>query len=320
MDEGRSQAGQRRNAPQGPPPEPMIRQAILTLALALTLPVGLAGDMPERGRELMRLVPELDPQVAGHLVRDSEAEFRKYCQEIGPGATIDAMGALNLAGARDSTPEAHVRYIQKLYPHLCRTADAMSYVFGRPEFARIYQFRVSMRENKSAHEKLLAALDQLIWDNVSSLESKLPRYEAIAKGFARLGDGREIMNVEANLAGAVMSEGLFDLRVQLLRSALARARWYYDNHMICQLLGELGDAYGRMGHRDSLIACYEEGIARADRFVIPDQAARIRRFLGRFYVDEGRLAVGARYLQEALAVSRRHDDDVEIRPLLEVTE
>lgn len=295
------------------------RQNALLPLLALALSLGLAGDAPERGRALWRLVPGVDPQTIGHLIRDTPEGFRTYCRGIGLLRTQNAMSWLNAASI-GKTPESHRRLQREVYPYVSQLTDVMSYEFDRPEFARIYQFRASLGDSSWSHGQALAELDRLIWDAASSLDTKLEGYRAVAARFARFGDERELMNIDANLAHEVMREELFPLRVQLLRSALARARWLCEHHMICQLLGELGDAYERMGHRDSVLACYEEGIARADRFMIPDQAARIRLFLGKFYLAEGRLALGAQILQEALAVSRRYDDGTQIRFLLNVSE
>jgi hypothetical protein len=302
----------------------MIRQALLTSILAGALTLALAGDMPERGRELMRLAPELDPQLAGHLVRDTEEEFRAYCREIGPMRTFEAMALLNLS-VRSDSPKAYERTMRRLYPHVRRAADAMSYEFKRPEYARIYQFRASLAESSWAyawaHRQCINAFDTLQWNTTIPRSEKLEGYRDLANRFASFGDERELMNIDAVLAGEFREDENFELRVRLLRSALARARRLCEYHMVCQLLGDMGDAHRRLGHWDSAVAAYREGIEVADSRFVPDQAARLRLFLAKSYFDQGRLAVSSALMQEALGVNRHHGGDpLDIRTLIQATE
>jgi tetratricopeptide (TPR) repeat protein len=271
--------------------------------LCLPLSLLLFGDHPERGRTLLQLVPGLEPRVAGHLVADSAEEFRAYCRGIGPVRTLDNMSRLN-AAIRIESPESYARSLRLLFPYMARMADVMSDEFDRPEFAHTYHFRLSLGDRGYAHKQALLELEKLQANSSLGLAAKITGYAELADRFARFGDERELMNIDAILAREVMREGWFAQRVRLLRSALARARRLSEHHMICQLLGEMGEAHLLMGHRDSVVSCYQEGIAHADAFVIPEQAARIRRFLARFYLDEGHLAAGAALLQEAMASSR----------------
>ncbi len=274
------------------------------LLLALLLPVALPGDAPERDRELLRLVPSLDHVVARHLLHDDDSAFREFSREIGSVASKEAVGRL-YASVQSDSPQAYRRSFQALYPYISRVADVLATEHERPEYARLFAFRASLGDSGLAHLKLILDLQRLQQNGAMDLMEKIERYREFAAAFERIGDERELMTIEGALARDVMQKGLLLERMRLLRSALSRARRLGENMMVCQFLGELGVGYRILGELDLMLASYREGIARADRCRIPEQASRLRMFLARHYLNEGRLAVGANLLEEAQVASRR---------------
>ena len=273
----------------------------LTGLLLLTI---LPGDAPESHRQLLRSVPRLSHAVAFHLLRDDDAAFGAFCLSIGTVRTQAALSRVYEAIPCDS-PDEHARGMRELYPFVLRLANVMDSEFERPEFARLHLFRASLGDSMRSHRLATLELDRVQKDASTPLSEKVAHYQALAERFERFGDERELMNIEGALARDIMQDGLLVQRVRLLHSALDRARRLGEQTMICQFLGELGEAYDLMGARDSAIACYAEGIERADERRIPDQAARLRMFLSRQYFNEGRLALGAQLLREALEACRR---------------
>lgn len=274
------------------------------MAATLLLSISLTGDAQEIDRRLIRLAPTLDHGVPRHLLHDDDRAFREFCRAIGIAKTKDAIASL-YAGVHYDTPDSYARDMRALYPHIRRLTSALDTEYDCPEYARIYAFRVSLGARGYEHRRLIASLERAQLEGVFDLDDKIVRYQRFASAFERFGDERELMTIEGALARDVMQEGGIAARVRLLRSALSRARRLGENVMVCQLLGELGYTYRVIDEPDSMLLCYREGIARADRHRIPDQATRLRTFLGQYYFDSGRLAAGADLFREAQAVCRK---------------
>ena len=293
---------------------------LVLLVLTLSLPIALSGDQSERGRRLLALAPSAEPQVIGHLVRDSPAAFRAYCRGIGVPRTLDAMSKLNAAIRTDSRA-FYERSLRELRPFILRMAEVMAREFDRPEYGNLYRFRFALGDRGWAHRQCLLELGALQASSQLKLAEKIQRYDDLAARFRGFGDEWALMTIDGILARDMIGGGRFDDHVRLLRSSLARARTLSEHVQICQILGQLGEANLLMGHRDSVVACYQEGIAHADRYVIPEQSARLRRFLARFYYDEGRLAAGSTLMREAMAASWPHGGSpLDIATVLSVTD
>lgn len=266
--------------------------------------VPFRGDRNEVTSELIRLAPHLNPRLAHHLVWDDDAEFRAYASEAGLSEIKDGFMILDFGLATDSR-ESYRRTSRVLLPYMKRVGDALGAVYGFTEFVNEIDFRIAVGDSGRELKMLRYGLDSLQNDAGMSLDEKLRRYAEYERQCERFGYERLIAAMDGSRARDVMQIGDLAARGRYLRTALARAKKLEERIMICQFLGELGDIHRVEGDRDSMLQCYLEGIAIADRHRIPEQAARLRSFLASAYIDEGRLSLAADLLRDAQTACRR---------------
>jgi hypothetical protein len=269
----------------------------------LLVALALAGDARECVRSLLRMAPQLEPEVARHVLDDDTPAFRAFCRTIGIARTQSAMGWLYVAIRADS-PTEHARLMRVLHPLVMRIADAMDVVYDRPEYARLYSFRASLGDQTYAHRRAISELER-VQDSALPLAVKLRAYESLARRFERWGDAREFMTIEAALAREVTAGDRLDLRMALLITAMDQARRFGESVMICQLAGEIADGYSTLEQDSAAVFWYRDGIRVADAKRIPDQAARLRLFLGTHLFSRGCTSAGLAMLRAAQDECRR---------------
>jgi tetratricopeptide (TPR) repeat protein len=281
----------------------IVRQLTFLGALGLLF-VPIRGDSNDVTAELCRLAPQLNPRVAYHLVADDDAQFRTFARDVGINQIKDALMTLDYGLSTDSR-EAYRRTSRALLPYMARVGAAITSEYGCTEAAREVAFRTAVGDSGLEFKLLRYGLDSLQNNAAMPFDEKRRRYGEFVAQCQRLGSERLIVAIDGSLARDVMQTGDLAARGRYLRSALAGARRLDECLMMCQFLGELGDLYGIEGDRDSMMLCFLEGIAIADRHRIPEQAARLRLFLASHYVEEGRLALAGDLLRDAQISCRR---------------
>src|SRR5262249_11245373 len=106
------------------------------LLLAVALAAGAPGTPPPCApgpRDVMRIAPRMDPEMARHLARDDETAFRRYCRNAG---AVDIRGAITwlLAGLDSRSADRYARSWGRAAPYLERLGWAMDTEFDCPEY------------------------------------------------------------------------------------------------------------------------------------------------------------------------------------------
>src|SRR5262245_58813181 len=277
------------------------RPALLLCGLvSLLIAIGVRGDAGSEVLSLCRFVPDLDPGFARHLVFDDDRNFHAYCEQAGPAAVRDAYQALNYK-LWHCTPEAYQETFRTVGPGLERACRETAALTGCGECATDLRMRRALGSEGFALNRLMARIWRLSADLTTPLDRKAAEYREVIAGFDRMHYEIGALYAERDLARIVGVQGDPEQQMALLRSALARARRIDAGEMECQLLGEIGYEHDSV---DSMLACYLEGIAVADRRRMPEQAVRLRLFVASQYLVEDKLAAAMRFAREAEATCR----------------
>ncbi|MGH7731624.1 MAG: CHAT domain-containing protein [Candidatus Eiseniibacteriota bacterium] len=291
-----------------------LRFGLAAAVLAWILPI--PGDSTVRVLDLCRFVSNLDSGFARHLVLDDGPAFRRYCDVVGQIAIRDAFAKVDWK-LWSAPPDSYLTRYRALSPHLERMAAELATLYGSAEYSQVLEVRRALGAEGVGLNRLFEEYRRLLNDESIPTDMKMAGLRRLQAEYERIGFGHGVIQVEGALARLAGLEGDSKGRAAFLHSALTRARGLGEIVMICQLLGEIGYEHGRAGCLDSMLTCYQEGIAIADRHRLPEQASRMRRFLAGYYVSEGRLAVAAHLAREAQRLCRRwNGGPVELDALL----
>jgi tetratricopeptide (TPR) repeat protein len=273
-----------------------MRPVVRVWVAALLLVAALSGV--DRERVLKRLAPDLDPDFLTHLVDDDDAGFRAYVRVMGWGYI--GVNHSRIDHVLWFSPDAlYETRFQVLAPYLQRIGDAYEAVCQSRYLRDRLAYRAALGTRAIELNHYVRELDALLADHVSPADAMALRYRALHAAFERFGYRSALAVVEARLAREVAVQGRAAEAHRLLGSALATARDAGDDIMVCQLLGERSVDFESRGESDSSVACLLEGIARADRHRIGDQATRLRLFLAGHQASQGRLDLAAQSTHEA---------------------
>jgi hypothetical protein len=255
-------------------------------------------------RALLRLVPELAPEVAQHLVHDDDDRFLRYARAAGTVELRKTLAVLERAVDVRSI-EAYTRTWGGVVPHETRVANALVQEFDCPDYLRDVSFRAGLSAEQGLVLRRLV-LEERALHNAGAMEprKKIQRLERIIGQLQSAGYLRGVMLAQLSIADEVMKLGGGSERMRLLRHALATARSLGETFMTCQILGEIGAAYHSSGQLDSMWLCNEEARRIAMHCRFPEQLARILLFEAHQYAREGRLALATHFVVEAQHVCR----------------
>src|SRR5262245_5577497 len=280
------------------------RLTIVLVAVVVAAALG-SDEGPDPARELCRVAPMLQAEIARHVVHDGETEFRSFCASVGSLRLRIACQRLMEAMEQDSL-EDYRRVADLVLPHAERIGRGLDEEYGIPSALRDVRFRRSLDPARGfALQRLIR--EQRDVEAQGNLEpgEHLRRYRLLHEQYRSMGYERGLMFVERNMEYAYRKLGNPRRAERAARSAIGRARRLGDIVMLCQTLGELGYYEKTVdGAVDSARAHYDEACRLALKHRLPDQAGRLIEFESNRQAREGRLALAMETAFRAQRVCR----------------
>jgi len=289
---------------------------ILVLATALGL---ITCREQDRVSAILRVAPVLTPELARHLVLDSDAEFQAFASSSGTLDLRDAVGAFE--GLVPVAPAAdYERAYHLVRPYWGRAATALEQRFGIRAYAR----DLAHRDSLTVVERWKVRSFPLLLFPPDSARVKPPDSPAAVAELVAWceagGHWRQLQMLREWLAGNCHAHGgRYDEERRHKGEALAIMRLEGDVVKSCQLAGELM-------HIDTTLSAAQEDalldslLAESLRHGIVDQIGRFYSFKATVAKRQGRLVLERRLRFQALEVWDGIANTAgRSRPLLELT-
>ena len=269
--------------------------ALLIGALAARGPWNAAG----RARELVRLAPGLDPDVAQHIIADPDEQWFGYCRRIGAGELAYAFGTLRAVLRTPSYP-VFLERRKAVREASVRVGQAFRRVYGFIEPLNVIVSERTMTP-KEVFDLMTCDRDYgaLAMDTRHPAPERLRRVDEIVAKFREVGQPYRAIMAEMVAIPIELEDGRADRHRGRIEIAIRDARRVQQDYALCQLLGQLGVVHSDAGREDSMKMCFDEGIQIALKHGFLDQAARFYRFYAVSYAEHGRLALALDRLAEA---------------------
>ncbi|HXS81874.1 MAG TPA: CHAT domain-containing protein [Methylomirabilota bacterium] len=298
-----------------------MRSSTFARCLVLATAIGLITCREQdRVSAILRVAPALEPELARHLILDSDAEFQAFAAA---SYTLDLRAAVAaFAGLVPAAPTAdYERAYRLVRPYWGRATTALEQCFGLRAYARDLAHIDSLTvEERWKTRSLGLYLDSL---NSRSRAGLPIGPAAIAEQVAWCeagGHWRQLMGLREWLAGNCHAHGgRYDEERRHKREALALARLTGDVLKSCQLAGELMhlDSTLSVAQEDALLDSLQ---AESQRHGIVDQVGRFYAFKASVAKRQGRLVLERRLRFQALeAWDGVPNSAGRVRPLVELT-
>lgn len=284
----------------------------------------LAACSPERPDHPLQEVLDLPPEVADHLVQDSEAEFAAFGRESGNLILRNSISILNQfrREALDLGITEFTRRDSLVDPYFQRLARCLGKEYGLLD----YQLMAEGWQPLSPARKMeLERINELAKATVRDQSRSLADREMILQGIVDL-----VGDSQPGVSLAILGDHLADLAIAggregehryYLDFAIAQARREQKFLILSQLLGELGMVHQWAGRPDSMLICYDEALAIAMDHRLPEMAGRMHEFYAHLFIRQGRPGLAKNSFDRAIEVCRAFKGGYwELRFLLAVTE
>ena len=256
--------------------------------------------------ELQALTPQIPDDCLRHLVASDDATFTSYAREMGAGFWFEV--SRRLTAAIDGSSQERFEYTRGLIaPPLGRVAAFIRDERGDGDsFPMAYlRWLESVPPGEAvARQKMSDARREVVTDKSMTSDAKAEWLVVQAAQWRERG----VLNEEAvslwRAASQYGAAGERRRQIDLLLDAARVFRRTESYRSFCQLLGELGSAYEDAGRVDSMFVAFEEGKRVADRYQLPNQAARMRLLEALYYRRVGRLSLAHDLFNEAQLVCR----------------
>jgi len=281
----------------------LFRKVGLFGLLVVAVGLGLAaryGLSVQRERQIRLMVPQLDSSLAAHLAYDDSSRWTAYAVEVGPRPLMDGYVAVLRAAAARSRPD-FMRDRAQLNALLLRVADALATRYACVPQARLARLLASLAPDRE-FELLQISRRYAVTQSDSSLSTtaRLARLIALQAAADSAGNPYTSMAIQFSMARLELELGNPERQRARIESALASARRFEDDYLVCQILGELAQTHLDHQHADSAVACVEEGLRLAGRHQFSDQIARFMRYRARRAIADGRYALAAKCMADAV--------------------
>ena len=242
----------------------------------------------------------MTPDVAGHLVLDSDAEFLAFVTASG---TQDLRGAIAAFEHVETTRTAadHERAYRTVRPYWLRAAQALELHFGLPAYAR----ELAHRDSLTIEERWQVRRIAVHVDSLNGVAHAGPRPEpaAVAEQLAwceARGHWRQVQLLYAWLAEGCRARGQFAGERSYKRVQLALAQRLDDFLSSSQLAGELAVIDSTVTP-ERQVAIFDSLQLEARRHGLVDQVARLYAFKASVAKHQGRLVLERELRLQAVA-------------------
>jgi len=288
----------------------MARTRLLVVLLVLAaLVAGVIGwkrvHTGLRVQKLLQCAPDLDHDIAHHVISDSDPEWLDYCRAIGTAPLGDAFAVLG-SELRTSSYSRFLEVRDLLESVSLRIGEGLTRAYDLPTPERTVRHCRTVGPDRDYELRQMERLYVEAANNSSlTLGDRIRMCDDLARRFMALGDTDRALRASLVAATAERDSGRLAQHRARLVAALEVARSHQDNYLICQILGDFSYGFGMAGQVDSMNAYLDEGIETALRHGLNDQVARLLRFQALFLNNQGRLALALDRLGQALQLCDR---------------
>jgi len=294
-------------------------QSVVALLVGLVATVLLSGSCA-RQDDVGQVLPTVAPEIRDLLRSGNHSRLVEYANREGMPPLLDLCGLMDQAydctsPAAFQQSDRALRGPQEQVRSVLASEFGLGYLLERFQWidALPFEERFELRREMAAtYAGSLHTVD--LTEAIARLERALATFSdrrflpgedlahrALAATYLRMGDPEEH---EAHL-----------------RAALRIERALGDVRMVCQNLGVLGSLCEDRGDIDSMRVCWDEGIAIAKQYRLPDHAPRLHNFYARYYRRQGRTALAHEMLRESIELCRKYNGGyIEFRFIMELAE
>lgn len=273
----------------------VIGSIVIAVGLGIVAHHGLAA---QRERQILRLVPQLDSTLADHVARDDPGRWEAYAVESGPLPFIDGYVAIaRTAAARNRSDFERDR--GSFEALLLRMTDVLEAHYASPAPARYVRLLASLAPDRAFGLLQITRGYALTWsDSTLSAADRLSRLVRWQASADSAGDPYTSMSIQSSMARLELELGHPERQRARIESALASARRFEDDYLVCQILGELASMHLDRQHADSAAACVEEGLRLATRHRFANQMERFMRYRAQRAIQDGQYALAAKCMSD----------------------